>query len=151
MITGSFVLYFAWISIIEIGIAIYLLYLTLGLASIAPAVVFHFATIETEAMTKAFPRLQKIWVEEIQTRVFFTSTMLSPMKSIKLPGISNVVKRCQRLWPSSVSRHSPLLAKGPAVRTVVTNVRKSVLVRNVNATMRNGPSSAIWVGSRWVC
>ena len=72
----------SWGAIIEIGIAVFLLYDSLGLASIAPAMVFLCATIVTAALAKITPRLQKRWVEAIQTRVSFTSSMLGSMRSV---------------------------------------------------------------------
>lgn len=91
-ITTSFqYLHDAWAAFIEVGIALYLLYRQLGVGFIAPAICFICAALAMTICTRLFPRYQKIWVEAIQTRVAFTSTMLGSMRSIKLLGISSVV------------------------------------------------------------
>jgi ATP-binding cassette, subfamily C (CFTR/MRP), member 1 len=74
----------SWGAMIEIGIAVFLLCNSLGLASIAPAMVFLGAAIVTAALAKVSPRLQKRWVESIQTRVSFTSSLLGSMRSVRL-------------------------------------------------------------------
>jgi ATP-binding cassette subfamily C (CFTR/MRP) protein 1 len=74
----------SWGAMIDIGIAVFLLCNSLGLARVAPAMVFLGAAIVTAALAKVSPRLQKRWVESIQTRVSFTSSLLRSMRSVRL-------------------------------------------------------------------
>jgi ATP-binding cassette, subfamily C (CFTR/MRP), member 1 len=80
-----------WASFIEVGIAVYLLYVQIGIACLAPAAVFFISGGGMFALTTLLPRAQKRWIEGIQYRVSFTSTMLGAMRSIKLLGLSRVL------------------------------------------------------------
>jgi ATP-binding cassette subfamily C (CFTR/MRP) protein 1 len=91
-ITRSFrSLHDAWAAIIEVAIALYLLYAELGAGFVAPSICFACAALAVTVCTKLFPRYQKIWVEAIQARVSSTSAILGSMRSIKLLGISVTV------------------------------------------------------------
>ena len=81
----------AWAAFIQVAIALYLLYTTLGAGFIAPAICFLCALLAMALCTKLSPRYQKIWVDVIQSRVSSTSAMLGSMKSIKLLGVSAIV------------------------------------------------------------
>lgn len=69
-----------WAVPIELGLALYLLNMQLGLAFVAPAVVALVATAAIFMMAKYMGNSQKIWIEGIQTRVDVTASMLSSMK-----------------------------------------------------------------------
>ena len=93
-----------WASIIEIGIAIFLLQRSVGLACIAPTIITILVTSTTAYVAKYSVITQKQWVEAIQTRIAFTSRMLMSMRSIKLLGLSDVVgKITQNLREVEVS------------------------------------------------
>lgn len=91
-ITMSFVnLNNSWAALIQVAIALYLLYDNLGAGCIAPAICFLCALIAMTICITLFPRFQIVWVQGIQSRVSSTSTMLGSMRSIKLLGISSIV------------------------------------------------------------
>lgn len=69
-----------WAVPIELGIALYLLHMQLGLAFLAPATVAIFSTSMILMMAKYMGNAQKIWIQGIQTRVDVTAGMLSSMK-----------------------------------------------------------------------
>ena len=86
-----------WAAVFEIGIAIFILERSLGLACIAPAVITFLVTSATAWVTKYSVAAQKTWVESIQTRIDFTSRFLASMRSIKLLGLSDVVANVTQL------------------------------------------------------
>ncbi|KAE8452148.1 hypothetical protein EG329_001615 [Mollisiaceae sp. DMI_Dod_QoI] len=91
-IIQSFVnLHNAWAAIIQVAIALYLLYMTFGAGFIAPGICFLIALLAMTICTSLFPRYQTIWVEGVQSRVSSTAAMLGSMRSIKLLGISAIV------------------------------------------------------------
>ena len=91
-ITNSFGnLHNAWAALIQVGIALYLLYTTLGAGFVAPAICFLCALLAMTFCTSRFPRYQKIWVEGTQSRISSTSAMIRSMRNIKLLGVSAVV------------------------------------------------------------
>ena len=79
-----------WAAVIQIAIALYLLYTTLGAGFVAPGICFLCALLAMTLCMKLFPRYQTIWVQGIQSRVSSTSAMLGSMRSIKLLGISAI-------------------------------------------------------------
>jgi ATP-binding cassette subfamily C (CFTR/MRP) protein 1 len=91
-ITDSFVnLNNLWAAIIQVAIALYLLYTELGVGFVAPGICFICALVAMTICTSLSPRYQTIWVQGIQSRVSSTSSMLSSMKSIRLLGLTAVV------------------------------------------------------------
>ncbi|KIM99556.1 hypothetical protein OIDMADRAFT_125496 [Oidiodendron maius Zn] len=80
-----------WAVPIELGIALYLLHMQLGLAFLATAVVTLFSTTGILIMAKYMGNAQKIWIEGIQTRVDVSASMLSSMKGIKMLGFTNIM------------------------------------------------------------
>jgi ABC-type multidrug transport system fused ATPase/permease subunit len=80
-----------WTAFIQIGIALYLLYNTLGAGFVAPGLCCLFALVAVTICTSLFPRYQGVWVGGIQSRVSSTASMLGSMRSIKFLGISAVV------------------------------------------------------------
>jgi ATP-binding cassette subfamily C (CFTR/MRP) protein 1 len=74
-------------SLIEVGIAMVLLYKQLGLAFAAPGVVMLVAALGTAIIAYVVPRYQEAWVSAIQTRVSFTANLLSSIRPIKLLGL----------------------------------------------------------------
>ncbi|KAL9616745.1 MAG: hypothetical protein Q9160_008402 [Pyrenula sp. 1 TL-2023] len=80
-----------WAALIQVGVALYLLYTSLGAGFVAPGICFLCALAAMSICTSLFPRYQTLWVQGIQERVSSTSAMLGSMKSIKLLGMSAVV------------------------------------------------------------
>ena len=65
---------------IELSIAMYLLWMQLGLAFMAPMLVAVFSTVGIIWMAQYIGNAQKRWIEGIQTRVDVTASMLGSMK-----------------------------------------------------------------------
>ncbi|KAK7736158.1 hypothetical protein SLS53_007186 [Cytospora paraplurivora] len=87
--TGVKELHEIWASVLELGVAIYLLYLQIGAACfvvIIPAVVCSFVT---ERATDGIGPARMQWNEGVQERVSTTSSMLSQMKGIKMMGLTD--------------------------------------------------------------
>ena len=78
----------AWASIIEICIALYLLYKELGIAGIAPIVIAMACAIFAVILSAMSRNRQKIWLEAIEARVDATSKMLGSMKGVKMRGLT---------------------------------------------------------------
>ena len=81
----------AYGAVLEIGLAMYVLYTQLGLAVLAPAIVALLSCIGAVYVAWITPAYQTAWNAAIQTRVSFTSTMLGSMRPVKLLGLSGIV------------------------------------------------------------
>ncbi len=81
-----------WSSIIEVGVAMFLLYRRLGLICFAPAIVYIIQAVGTGWITKVIPSYQRKWLEAVQKRVNFTSALLYSMRNVKLLGLSSVIQ-----------------------------------------------------------
>jgi ATP-binding cassette subfamily C (CFTR/MRP) protein 1 len=77
---GFTTLHELWAAPIELGIALYLLQIQLGLAFLATACVALFSTAGVLMMAKYIGNAQKTWIQGIQTRVDVTTAMLASMK-----------------------------------------------------------------------
>lgn len=87
-----------WLGFLDVCIAMFLLYLELGQACYAPAIVYVIQILGTSWVTKLISTYQKRWLEAIQTRVSFTSALLHSVRNVKLLGLSAIIKeRTQRL------------------------------------------------------
>ncbi|KAJ0318019.1 hypothetical protein Brms1b_004618 [Colletotrichum noveboracense] len=65
-----------WASVVEVGIAVFLLQQQIQIASIVPVVISI---------------AQTVWIERLQKRVAVTATMLGDMKAIKMLGLPEVL------------------------------------------------------------
>lgn len=110
-----------WAAFIEFGIAIYLLYNQLGVACVAPAAVFIICGGGMFSLATWLPRAQKRWVEGIQYRVSFTSTMLGSMRSVKLLGLSHVVSTLTQALRVSEVALSSIFRRLLLVRIIFQN------------------------------
>ncbi|KAL9623731.1 MAG: hypothetical protein Q9160_001961 [Pyrenula sp. 1 TL-2023] len=81
----------AWGTMVEVGIAVYLLERQLGLACVGPAAIAIASTIATFVIAKAMGSAQKLWLEAIQSRINVTAHNLGAMRSIKLLGLASHV------------------------------------------------------------
>ncbi|KAL2059858.1 hypothetical protein VTL71DRAFT_10013 [Oculimacula yallundae] len=77
-----------WANLLQICIAIWLLERQLGAVCIAPVIVAVVSTLITSRLSGFVTSRQKVWLEAIQTRVNFTSEVLSSMKSVKMLGLT---------------------------------------------------------------
>ncbi|KAJ9611765.1 hypothetical protein H2200_004949 [Cladophialophora chaetospira] len=94
-----------WGGIIELGIAMFLLYRNLGGgAVVAPAMVYIVSILATSWVISVIAGFQKRWFTAIQTRVSFTSALLHSMRNVKLLGMSSIVKdRTQALREKEIN------------------------------------------------
>ncbi|OAP58615.1 hypothetical protein AYL99_07705 [Fonsecaea erecta] len=81
-----------WGSMVELCIAMYLLYRNLGTACYAPAIVYALSVLGAAWVVKVIGQYQKRWLTAVQTRVSFTSALLHSMRNVKLLGMSSIVK-----------------------------------------------------------
>ncbi|GLA30099.1 hypothetical protein AnigIFM63326_008296 [Aspergillus niger] len=81
----------AWAAVIEVAVALYLLYAQLGVGFLAPGLCFACAVVAMAACTRLYPRYQNAWVETIQERTSITSTILGSIRNLKLLGLSAVI------------------------------------------------------------
>ncbi|OIW33171.1 P-loop containing nucleoside triphosphate hydrolase protein [Coniochaeta ligniaria NRRL 30616] len=80
-----------WASPIECAVALYLLYMQLGSAALAPVAVTIVATVAIMRLSNHIGQAQKRWVRGIQTRVDVTASVLGSMKEIKMLGFADMV------------------------------------------------------------
>ncbi|KAF1734598.1 ABC transporter C family member 10 [Beauveria bassiana] len=81
-----------WSQTIEVIIGITLLSLQLGWVSVVPIVLVIFSFLGGALVTKTIGNKQKIWVNAIQARVSFTSSILAGMKNIKMLGLRDIIE-----------------------------------------------------------
>ncbi|KAI0126998.1 ABC transporter [Xylariales sp. AK1849] len=80
-----------WASIIEIGVAIWLLEQQVFLACLAPVAVIVISIGVTVPMSNSVRKAQVAWIEMVQERLRITSTMLDDMKAVKMLGVSSIM------------------------------------------------------------
>lgn len=81
-----------WSQTIEVIIGITLLSLQLGWVSVVPVALVIAAFLGGGKITSTIGNKQKIWVDAVQARVSFTSTVLAGMKDIKMLGLRDVIE-----------------------------------------------------------
>jgi ATP-binding cassette, subfamily C (CFTR/MRP), member 1 len=81
----------AWGGLIEVAIAVYLLYNSLGSTIWAAGIVYAAAILVSAWIISVISSYQKLWVEAVQTRVSFTSALLHSMRNVKLLGLTSIV------------------------------------------------------------
>ncbi|KAK3181488.1 hypothetical protein K4F52_007198 [Lecanicillium sp. MT-2017a] len=82
-----------WACIIQLGIAVWLLQRQLGAVCVAPVILALVSTaISFKAATFVRARQGK-WLEAVQSRVNFTSHILSNMKNVKMLGLGNKLEK----------------------------------------------------------
>ncbi|OJJ47369.1 hypothetical protein ASPZODRAFT_64884 [Penicilliopsis zonata CBS 506.65] len=79
-----------WASIIEVGVALYLLERQVYLACLVPAIISLACVFGTGPISSRTAPAQKAWVERVEERVSVTSSMLKDMKSVKMLGLTEV-------------------------------------------------------------
>lgn len=88
---------------IQIGLAMWILNLQIGVAFVAPVLVSLLCAAVGGWLGKLLPPQQRIWMQAIQKRTGITSSMLGAMKGIKMTGLSRFVnKQIQDLRKSEV-------------------------------------------------
>ncbi|KAK6517411.1 hypothetical protein TWF281_004068 [Arthrobotrys megalospora] len=86
-----------WASVVQIGIATWLLARQLGAACVGPSVVCFASAIIMGATSGRAKKYQLEWMEELQKRTGITSSIMGSLKGIKMLGLSdkltNLVQR----------------------------------------------------------
>ncbi|KAI3390389.1 hypothetical protein diail_9824 [Diaporthe ilicicola] len=80
-----------WANAVQVAIAIWLLYLELGIACVAPAAVATVSSLGSMLMSSYADKTQVSWMEATQERVGATAKAIAGMRSIKLLGLSDAV------------------------------------------------------------
>lgn len=80
-----------WASIIQIGIALYLLKRQMGVACVVPIVIAIICGISTTWLSGPSNKKQVKWMEAVQKRISITSAMLSSMKGVKMRGLVGIL------------------------------------------------------------
>ncbi|KAI1268251.1 ABC transporter [Xylariaceae sp. FL1019] len=81
-----------WGSLVDIGIASWLLGVQLSVASLAPIVLVLASIIVTSRISLLSKTAQRRWIEKVQTRLRITTSLLSNMKSIKMSGLEQTIQ-----------------------------------------------------------
>ena len=81
-----------WVGIVDLGIAMYLLYYYLGSACYAPAIVYVLQLLGTVGLARTIAPFQKRWLDAVQARISFTSALLHSIRNVKLLGLAAVVE-----------------------------------------------------------
>lgn len=91
-ITQSFsLIHDTWATVVEVGIAVFILEQQLGLACVGPAAIAAISMIATLIVARYMGAAQKLWLEAIQSRIDVTAHDLGAMRSIKLLGLTDQV------------------------------------------------------------
>ncbi|PYH94624.1 hypothetical protein BO71DRAFT_226685 [Aspergillus ellipticus CBS 707.79] len=94
-------------SLLQIGIAIWLLERQVGVACVSPAVVAVACAIATYKLSQHVGQSQKAWLESIQQRLNATTSILSHMKTVKMSGFAkNLSSRISGLRDAELSSAS---------------------------------------------
>ncbi|KAL4908813.1 hypothetical protein BDW74DRAFT_187329 [Aspergillus multicolor] len=81
----------AWASVIELGVAIWLLERQLGIACFIPLVVSLGSVVAMIPISSRSGQAQKQWVERVQKRLAVTANVLGNMKAVQVLGLSDVL------------------------------------------------------------
>ncbi|ORY16438.1 ABC transporter [Clohesyomyces aquaticus] len=102
-----------WASLVDIGIAIFLLQTQVFLACLVPAVVtliFVLATFQFSAWAKD---AQRLWIENVERRLGVTTVMVGAMRTVKMLGLSekmsNIISNFRSVEIDSSSRYRKIL------------------------------------------
>ncbi|KAM0248820.1 hypothetical protein ACHAQJ_009306 [Trichoderma viride] len=85
---GLLALHDFWACILQVGLALFLLFRVVGAAFAAPVVVVAICSVCITAVSRLSGKFQKVWMEKIQKRVGVTSNMVGKMKSLKISGMT---------------------------------------------------------------
>lgn len=81
-----------WSQTIEVIIGLTLLSLQLRWVSVVPIVLVIIAFLGGAQVTKTIGNKQKIWVDAVEARVSFTSSILASMRNIKMLGLCDIIE-----------------------------------------------------------
>ncbi|KAI1930027.1 hypothetical protein LOZ60_001286 [Ophidiomyces ophidiicola] len=80
-----------WANATEVGIAIFLLYIQLGVACVVPIVVSILSLLLSIIAMNFVMSHQALWLEAIERRISATSAMLGSMKGVKMCGLKQTL------------------------------------------------------------
>ncbi|KAF6821893.1 ABC multidrug transporter [Colletotrichum plurivorum] len=78
-----------WASVLELGVAVYLLNLQIGVACFVVVIPAVVCSLITELATDGIGPARMVWNEGVQQRVSTTSSMLAQIKQIKMMGLTD--------------------------------------------------------------
>ncbi|RMZ87350.1 hypothetical protein DV736_g5417, partial [Chaetothyriales sp. CBS 134916] len=81
-----------WVSAIDVGVGMYLLYTRLGSACYGAGIVFTLLIIGAAWTTRIIGAFQKAWLDAVEVRISFTSDLLQSMRNVKLLGLTSAVE-----------------------------------------------------------
>ncbi|KAL4768167.1 putative multidrug resistance-associated protein [Aspergillus nidulans var. acristatus] len=81
----------AWASVIELGVAIWLLERQLGVACFIPLVVSLSSVVAMIPISSRSGQAQKQWIERVQKRLAVTANVLGNMKAVQMLGLNDVI------------------------------------------------------------
>ncbi|KAJ5518656.1 ABC transporter integral membrane type 1 [Penicillium expansum] len=81
----------AWASVIELGIAIWLLEREIGVACFIPLVISLGSVLAMVPVSSRSGKAQKQWIERVQKRLAVTANTLGNMKAVQMLGLSDVI------------------------------------------------------------
>ncbi|KUM63729.1 hypothetical protein ACN42_g3370 [Penicillium freii] len=81
----------AWASIIEVGIAIWLLERELGIACFIPLVISLGSVLAMVPVSSRSGQAQKQWIERVQKRLAVTANTLGNMKAVQMLGLGDFI------------------------------------------------------------
>jgi ATP-binding cassette, subfamily C (CFTR/MRP), member 1 len=97
-----------WASLLDMGVAIYLLERQLGLACLVPGLLTLSFSLATFGLSSSARVSQKAWIEKVERRLAFASSILRDMRAVKLLGldlkISRILDGLQRTEVETSSR-----------------------------------------------
>ena len=94
-----------WASLVDVGIAIYLLESRLGIACIGPIAIAVISSIGSIPIAIFLRKRQGKWLDAVQKRVGVTSSFLTNLKGLKMLGlIQGIANRIQSLRDEEVLR-----------------------------------------------
>ncbi|KAL3420510.1 hypothetical protein PVAG01_06955 [Phlyctema vagabunda] len=89
--SGMRTMHDSWASIIEIGLALWLLEMQLGVATVAAVAVSVACIVANIKLAMIAGGRQKVWLEAIQERISATVSALGAMKGIKMTGATKMM------------------------------------------------------------
>ncbi|QGA21216.1 hypothetical protein EYB26_008926 [Talaromyces marneffei] len=91
IVTSVKVIHEAWVSLLEVGVALWLLERQIFAACVVPAIICIVCVIAAGPLSTLSVGAQKAWVEQIEKRLAVTSTVLGDMKAVKMLGLTDLV------------------------------------------------------------
>ncbi|ROW01307.1 hypothetical protein VMCG_05930 [Cytospora schulzeri] len=85
---GMLLMHEFWANTIEVAIACFLLYRSLGVAFVAPIIVVAICVLLAIGLASFTSNRQTEWMDKIQTRVGMTANVIANMKSLRISGLA---------------------------------------------------------------